>query len=68
MVKLIQNISTTNDGEQYKDDNNNITKYLEFNKNSILHLAEKHYENLVESLTNIAINTAAHSSSNSILI
>ena len=60
MVKLIQNIPYTNDGEQYKD-NNNITKYLEFNKDKILDLAKKNYENLVEALTNNAINTAAPS-------
>ncbi|HEX7208846.1 MAG TPA: hypothetical protein VF233_11735 [Nitrososphaeraceae archaeon] len=29
MVKLIQNIPRKNEGEQHKD---NITKYLEFNK------------------------------------
>jgi hypothetical protein len=32
LVKLIQNIPNANDGEQHKDDNNNITKYLESNK------------------------------------
>jgi transposase len=61
MVKLIHNIPSANDGEQHKDDNNNITKYLEFNKDSILYLTEKNYENLVEALTNNAINTAAPS-------
>ena len=35
MAKLIQNIPTANDSEQYKD-NNNIAKYLESNKDSIL--------------------------------
>ena len=29
MVKLIYNILTANNGEQHKDDNKNITKYLE---------------------------------------
>ena len=67
MVRLIQNIPYTNDGEQYKDNNNNITKYLESNKDSILGLAQKNYENLVEVLTNNAIDTVADSSSNSIL-
>jgi hypothetical protein len=63
MVKLIQNMPSVNDGEQHKD-NNNIVKYLESNKDSILGLAEKNYENLVEALTNSAIsNTAASSSS-----
>jgi hypothetical protein len=56
MVKLIQNIPSANDGEQY---NNNITKYLESNKESVLYLAEKNYENLVEALTNNAIATAS---------
>jgi hypothetical protein len=63
MVKLIQNMPSANDGEQYKD-NNNITKYLELNKDRILNLGEKNYENLVEALTNNVINTAASSSSN----
>ena len=37
MVKLIQDMPSTNDGEQYKDNkNNNITKYLEHNKDRIL--------------------------------
>ena len=35
MIKSIQNIPSANDGGQYKD-NNNIIKYLEFNKDSIL--------------------------------
>jgi hypothetical protein len=60
MVKLIYDIPTMNDGEQHKD--NNIKKYLEFNKDSILHLAEKHYENLVEALTNNTINSDVASS------
>jgi DNA-binding CsgD family transcriptional regulator len=67
MANLIYNIPSVNDGEQYKDnnDNNNIVKYLESNKDSILGLAEKQYENLVEALTNnaIAIPAAASSSS-----
>ena len=70
MVKLIQNMPTMNDGEQHKDDNNNIIKYLESNKDNkdnLLYLTEKHYENLVETLTINAINTVADSSSNSIL-
>ncbi len=62
MVKLIQNMPSANDGEQYKDNNNNITKYLELNKDRILNLGEKNYENLVEELTNSAIDTAATSS------
>ena len=60
MLKLIQNMPSANDGEQYKD-NNNITKYLEHNKNSLIDLAEKNYENLVEILTNNVIDTASSS-------
>jgi hypothetical protein len=56
-----------NDGEQYKDNNNNITKYIEHNKNILIDLAEKNYENLVEALTNDSISRAAVSSSNSTL-
>jgi hypothetical protein len=53
---------SANDGEQYKD-NNNINKYLEINRDSILGLAEKNYEKLVEELTKSAINNAARASS-----
>jgi hypothetical protein len=59
MVKLIQNIPSANDGEQDKD---NITKYLESNKDSLLDLAEKNYENLVEELTDNAIATVSATS------
>jgi predicted component of viral defense system (DUF524 family) len=59
MVKLIQNIPGANDGEQNKDDNNYIANPLESNKDRILDLAKKHYENLVEALTNNAIDTAS---------
>jgi hypothetical protein len=41
MVKLIQNIPCANDGEQHKDNDINITKYLEFNKDTVLDLTEK---------------------------
>jgi len=61
MLNLIQHIPGANDDEQHKD-NNSITKYLEFNKDRILTLTEKNYENLVEVLTDNAI--AAASSSN----
>jgi hypothetical protein len=64
MVKLIQNMPSANDGEQYKDNNINIIKYLEVNKDSILYLTEKHYENLVEALTNDSISNGTTSSSN----
>jgi predicted DNA-binding protein YlxM (UPF0122 family) len=58
MIKIIYNIPTGNDAEQHKDNNNNITKYLEFNKDSILDLAEKSYENIIEVFTNNAIDNA----------
>ena len=45
MVKVIHNIPSANDGEQQKD-NINIVKYLELNKDRILNLGEKNYENL----------------------
>src|SRR5688500_12557635 len=64
MAKLIHNISSTNDSEQYKD-NNNITKYLESNKDRITDLTKKNYENLVEILTNNVINTAVVAASSS---
>jgi hypothetical protein len=44
---------------KHKDNSNNITKYLELNKDSVLHLAEKNYENLVEELTNDSITNAS---------
>ena len=65
MVKLIQNIPSANDGgEQHKENNNNAIRYLEFHKNSLSDLIEKHYENLVEALTNDSISSAAVFSSN----
>jgi hypothetical protein len=62
MVKLIQNITGRNDGEQHKDHHTNINQYFESNKDRILNLAEKNYENLIEALTNNVMNTAAASS------
>jgi hypothetical protein len=62
-VNFIYSAPTANDGEQHKDNNINIIKYLEFNKNSLLGLAEKHYENLVEAFTKNAIDIAASASS-----
>jgi hypothetical protein len=60
MTNLIHKIAITNDGEQHKDDNNNnAIKYLEVNKNSLSDLAEKHYENLVEALTNNAVDNTS---------
>ncbi|HZC49911.1 MAG TPA: hypothetical protein VE244_12720 [Nitrososphaeraceae archaeon] len=46
MVNLIYNIHSANNGEQRKDNDNNITKYLEANKDNLLDLAEKLCENL----------------------
>jgi exonuclease VII large subunit len=62
LIKLIYNMPTVNTG--YKDNSNNITKYLEDNKDNLLYLAEKNYENLLEVLTNNAVDTE---SSNPIL-
>jgi transposase len=59
MVNLIQNMPSTNDGEH--TDNNNITQYFESNKDRLLDLAEKHYENLIEASTNYTIDTTASS-------
>jgi hypothetical protein len=59
MVNLIYNIPTVNDGEQHKDNDINITKYLDFNKDGLVYLTKKYYENLVEVLANIAIDTAS---------
>jgi hypothetical protein len=66
MIKLIQNTPSANDDGQRKDNdtNNIITKYLEFNKDRLLHVVEKNYENLVEAFTNNAIDAAANSSYN----
>jgi hypothetical protein len=60
MVNLIQNIASANDGEQHND---NITRYLEVNKDSLLDLTEKYYENLLEALANNAIDAVGASSS-----
>jgi len=62
MVKLIQSMPSAND-DDYKDNNNNIIKYIEVNKDRILNLAEKNYENLVEAFTKNAIDIAASASS-----
>jgi hypothetical protein len=68
LAKLIQNIPCANDGEQHKDNDINITQCFESNKDRILDLAERNYENLVQALTNNAIdNAGASSSSNPIL-
>jgi hypothetical protein len=68
MVKLIYNIPRVNDGKQRKDNDIDVTKYLEFNKDSTLNLTEKHYESLVEALTNNAIAAAVSSSSSTLLL
>jgi hypothetical protein len=64
MVKLIQNISSTNDGEQYKDNknNNSIANYFKANKHTLLDLAEKNYENLTEALTDNVVGSAVTAS------
>ena len=61
MVKLIQNTPHASDSEQGKENDININKYLEFNRDRIMDLAEKNYQNLVEALVNNAINSAASS-------
>jgi spore cortex formation protein SpoVR/YcgB (stage V sporulation) len=62
MIKLIHNIPSADDGEHIdNNDNNNIIKYLEFNKDRLSDLAEKHHENLVEALTDNTIDTDAAS-------
>ena len=63
LVNLIHKIPTTNNSEQRKYNDINITKYLECNKDNLLDLAEKHYENLVEAMTNNVIDSAAASCS-----
>jgi hypothetical protein len=61
MIKAIYNISIANDDKDNKN-NNNIADYFKANKDRILNLAEKNYENLVEAFTNNAIDTAADAS------
>ena len=39
--------ATAKAGEQHKDNNNNITKYLELKKDRIVDLAERNYENFL---------------------
>ena len=74
MINIIYKILTANDAEQHKDDNNdnngNAIKYLESNKDSLSDLVKKNYENLLEALTNNAIDiaTSASSSLNSTLL
>ena len=63
IIKLIYNILTANTG--YKDNSNNITKYLEANKDALLDLIEKQYEKLAEALTKNTIDIAASASSSS---
>ncbi len=65
-VNLIQNIDGANDGEQHKDNHVSITQYFESNKDRILDICEKNYENLVEELTNNVMNTAANSSNSAL--
>jgi hypothetical protein len=63
LVNVIHKIPTTNNSEQRKYNDINITKYLECNKDNLLDLAEKHYESLVEAMTNNVIDSAAASCS-----
>jgi hypothetical protein len=65
LVNVIHKIPTTNNSEQRKYNDINITKYLECNKDNLLDLAEKHYENLVEAMTNNVIDSAAAASCSS---
>ena len=67
MVNLVYTISSTNNGEQHTNNNNNVTRYLEANKNSLLDLAEKNYKNIVEALTNNAIANASSNPTISLL-
>jgi hypothetical protein len=61
MANLIYSIPSGNNGEQHKDNNNG--KYLELNKDRMLNLGEKNYENLVEAFAKNAINVVDASSS-----
>jgi hypothetical protein len=46
------NSLTANEREGHQDNNNdNVTRYLEYDKDNILDLAIKNYENLVEAST-----------------
>jgi hypothetical protein len=67
LVNLVYTISSTNNGEQHTNNNNNITRYLEANKNRLLDLAEKNYKNIVEALTNNAIANASSNPTLSLL-
>jgi DNA repair exonuclease SbcCD ATPase subunit len=64
IVKLIQNIPSAADD----NDSNNITKYFEINRHSLLNLGEKNYKNLAEALTNNVMNTATNTSYNPTLL
>jgi hypothetical protein len=66
LVNLIYSISSANSSKQHEDDNsNNITQYIESNKDRLSDSAEKNYENLVKALTDNTINTAATADSSS---
>jgi hypothetical protein len=65
-INIIYKIQAANEDGQHKDDNNdNVTKYFESNKDKILDLAKKHYENIVEALTNKFIGTTTTASPSS---
>ena len=62
MIDTIYKILAVNDLEQDEDISNNAIGYFEVNKDRILDLTEKNYENLLEELTNNVMHTAANSS------
>jgi hypothetical protein len=69
MINIIYQILTANDREQHKDNSNdNVTKYLESNKDNILYLGERYYENIVDVFTNNVINTGTASSNPTLLL
>jgi site-specific recombinase XerD len=64
MINIIYKILTANEREGHQENNDNAIKHLESNKSGLLDLAEKHYENIIESLTNSVIALTAAASSN----
>ena len=66
LVNLIHNMPISKVNRHDDNNNNNISKYLESNKDRIMDLAKKNYENLVEALTNNSIDTVACSSNSTL--
>jgi hypothetical protein len=64
MIDTIYKILAVNDYEQDEDINNNAIEYFEVHKDRILDLTEKHYESILEELTNNVMISAANSSYN----